>query len=33
AVAYDRTNNLLYVTELFGDVENEQPLVHVWGVE
>ncbi|MEN8241142.1 MAG: hypothetical protein ABFS17_04420 [Chloroflexota bacterium] len=30
AAAYDRTNNLLYVLELFGD--GEQPLVHVWGV-
>ncbi|MBU1917014.1 hypothetical protein KKF63_02750, partial [bacterium] len=32
AVAYDRTNNLLYVTELLGDEENEQPVVHVWQV-
>jgi hypothetical protein len=32
AVAYDRARNLLYVAELHGDVEVEQPLVHVWAV-
>ena len=31
AVAYDRTNNLLYIFELFGD--GDLPLVHVWHIE
>lgn len=34
AVAYDRTNNLLYVTELFADSDGgDQPVVHVWKVQ
>lgn len=33
AVAYDRTRNLLYVTEQFADQEGDQPVVHIWQVQ
>lgn len=32
AVAYDPKNHLLYVTEQHADIENEQPIIHVWSV-
>lgn len=33
SVSYDRERGLLYVFELRGDVENENPLVHVWKIK
>jgi hypothetical protein len=33
AVAYDRTRNLLYITEQNADPTGEQPVVHVWRVK